>query len=401
MRVRPGRTWGVLGNRDFALLWLGMLVSSVGDWINYVAMVALVYQQTHSALALALLRLFHIVPILLVAPFAGVFVDRWNRKRTLVLSAAVAGLAAGTLALYHPVLLVFMVYGAITVAMAFFNPARSAAIPSIVSDDQLVPANSLAQITSTASIVVGGLVGGLLVTLLGVNAAFAFNGISFGVIALAISAIRLRDVRVVGAAAQSVSEDLREGLAHLRDHPLVATTVIAGGIFVFAPATVFTLGIVFVQTNLHAGSIVYGIILASMGVGSAIGAILTVALRGRLRQGLTFALSGVALGAGVLAMGVSHTALPAALGYGLAGFGGMANTVSAVTLIQRLVPDRIRGRIFAVSSTFDHLAAFASTLLVGAGSGLASAGDLIAVAGGVAMLTGLLSLRIVSRQTEA
>src|SRR5947209_742416 len=162
--VPAGGMLSILRNRDFVLLWVGLLASSVGDWINYVAMASLVYQQTNSALALAALRLFHIVPILLIAPVAGVFVDRWSRKWTLVITPLIAGVAAVSLVIFHPVFMVFVVYGAITIALIFFNPARSATLPNIVSADDLVPANSLTQITSTASIVLGGLTGGLVVT---------------------------------------------------------------------------------------------------------------------------------------------------------------------------------------------------------------------------------------------
>lgn len=387
--------FSIMRNRGFLLLWIGLLLSGAGDWINYVAMVSLVYRQTHSALALAGLRLCHIVPILLVAPFAGVFVDRWSRKRTLMATPLIAGLAVGLLAFVHPVPLVFVAYGVITVALTFFNPARSAVIPNIVDPDDLVSANALAQITSTTSILVGGLAGGLIVATAGVTTAFLIDALSFLLIVLLLVPVRVRETGVPGRAA-SLERELAEGVQLLRREPAVANVVVAGAIFVFAPAAVLTLGIAFVQTVLHGGSATYGEILTGLGVGSALGAVWVIGFRPHVRHDLTFAVSGVVLGAGVAGLGLSRGVLPAAVAYGIAGFASMVNTVSAVTFIQELVPDKVRGRIFAVSSTFDHLGAFASTAVIGIGSSVGAA-SLIAASGAVAALTGLGSLAFVRR----
>ena len=385
----------IMRNRSFVLLWIGLLLSGAGDWINYVAMVALVYRQTHSALALAGLRLCHIVPILVVGPFAGVFVDRWSRKRTLITTPLAACVAVGILTFVHPVPLVFLAYGVITIALTFFNPARSAVIPNIVEPDQLVSANALAQITATTSILVGGLAGGLIVATAGVTAAFVLDALSFLLIALLIIPVRVHEARLPVRAA-SLERELAEGVHLLRREPAVANVVVAGAIFVFAPATVLTIGIAFVQTVLHSGSAVYGEILAGLGLGSVLGAVWMIGFHPPVRHDFTFAVSGIVLGLGVAGLGLSRGVLPAAAAYGVVGFASMVNTVSAVTLIQELVPDNVRGRIFAVSSTFDHLGAFASTVAIGLGAAV-GAGGLIAGSGGVAALTGLGSLWFVRR----
>lgn len=387
----PGGILSVLANRDFSLLWVGLLGSSVGDWINYVAMAALVYQQTRSALALAVLRLFHIVPILIIAPVAGVFVDRWSRKLVLVVSPAVAAAAAIGLAFYHPVAMVFAVYGAITIALIFFNPARTATIPNIVSADELVPANSLAQITSTASIVLGGLAGGIVVTQLGYAPAFLLNGLSFLLVAGCAALVRVPRTQLESAGSTFRAEVI-EGVEYLWRHAIVGLVVVAGVLFVFAEATVLTLGIAFVRTDLHTGSSGYAEILVGFGLGSVLGAAWMIARRNHMRHDRVFAVSGIVAGLGVVGLGLSHSVLPAAAAYGISGFGSVANTVSGVTLLQRLVPDGVRGRIFSVSSTFDHLGAFLSTVGIGAGTGILSVAGIITSSGFVAALAGTMAL---------
>lgn len=389
--------WRLLRHRGFLALWLGLLVSSVGDWINFIAMVALVYQQTHSALVLAVLRLFHIVPILLLAPVAGVFVDRWNRRRTLILAPLLAGLSVGLLAAVHPMPLVFVSYGVITVALMFFNPALSASIPNIVDEDLLVQANALSEITSTTAVVIGGLAGGLVVATAGVRLAFAIDAVSFIVAAASILPLRIVETRAAGTA-RSVEHELLEGVRYLQAHGDVATVVLSNALFIFATASVFTLGVAFVQSVLHGGTTGYGIVVAGMGVGSVVGAAVMVIMRNRLRQDLSFVGSGTLLGLSIAALGLSRSVLAAAAAYGAAGLFEMVNAVSAATLIQRRVPDSVRGRIFAVNSTFDHAGAFASTMVIAALTGLLGIAGLITASGLLAAGAGLASLLLLERR---
>lgn len=122
-----------------------------------------------------------------------------------------------------------------------------------------------------------------------------------------------------------------------------------------------------------------------------------IGYRDRIREDVTFALSGILVGVGVAGIGLSPSVLVASTAYAVSGFGSIANTVAGVTLLQRRVPDRIRGRIFAVSSTADHLGAFVSTLGIGAGSGILSAAGLITGSGVVASLVGIASFAFVRR----
>jgi len=391
---RSKRAAGVRNNVPFLFLWSGLMVSSVGDWINYIAMAALVYGRTHSVVMLTLLRICHIVPILLIAPLAGVYVDRWSRQATLVFAPLAAGIAAMGLVVYQAIWFVFVVYGAITIALTFFNPARAAIVPDIVEPAELVQANSLLQITSTSSIVVGGVLGGVLVSSVGYSAAFLINGITFLFVALAARLLRPRASRHQ-RMRQSIGFDMREGLAYLWKQPLVGVVVGSGALFVLAEATVLTLGIAYVRTQLHGDATLYGEMLGGLGLGSVAGAITVARYRQRVSLDLTFTLSGTIAGAGVFVLGQSRLAVLAACAYGVAGFGTMISTVSAVTLLQRIVPDHVRGRIFALASTLDHVAAFASTLAIGIATSALSPGNIISGSGILAMGAGLVSVIVV------
>jgi MFS family permease len=390
----------VLRNRSFAVLWLGLLVSNLGDWINYVAMFTVVYEMTHSPLAVVGLRLVHIVPELVLGPFVGVFVDRWSRKKTLIVSPLVAAVFVALLVAAHPVALVYVAELVITLAGMFFDPAVSASMPNIVAPHHLVHANTLTRITSTVSTLVGGLMGGILVSGLGPRFAFGLDAVSFLVIAVLVTTVHVPDVRTARSVA-SIEHELLEGMHYLRERPLVATVVTAGALFVFAPSSMFTLGIVFSKSALHAGTAGYGVLLAGLGAGSFLGALWMFLARNRFREDLTFAMSGIGLGGAIALVGLSRSLAPATALYGLAGCMMVISDVSAVTLIQRLVPDALRGRIFGVVSAFNHLGAFGSALLIAAGTGLLSVSGLVTACGAVAAVAGVWVLVFALRAKEA
>src|SRR5947209_13328277 len=138
-------------------------------------MYAVAYQQTHSALVLVALRLIHLTLEFLFAPLAGVFVDRWSRKKTLVVAPLASSVAVALLAVTHPTLMILIIEAVITVAAMFFEPAVAATIPNVVAEDELAQANTLSRIASIAATTAGGLIGGILASTAGGRPAFLFD----------------------------------------------------------------------------------------------------------------------------------------------------------------------------------------------------------------------------------
>jgi len=189
-----------LRERDFARLWTGQLISNVGDWVNYVALTALVWHLTESAWMVAVLRACHAVPFLLLGPFAGVLVDRWNRKATLVV---VDVLRAGLVLLFpfvSDVGTIFAITIVFNIVSTLFSPAKNALIPQIVGERQLLAANSLSSTTQNMAMVLGPALGGLLLAAAGTAAAFYFDSASFVLSAIAIAGMTLS---VASASLQS------------------------------------------------------------------------------------------------------------------------------------------------------------------------------------------------------
>ena len=181
--------------RNFALLWVGGLVSGLGDWFLFIALPFFVYQLTGSALATGGMFIAETLPSILFGSLAGVFVDRWDRRRTMVVSDLSRAVVLPALLLVRSPESVWIVFVASFVQSSigqFFGPARSALIPRLVSDDELVAANSLSSISGELTRLIGPVLGGAMLGLFGLasvvladSTSFLFSAVMVGLIALA------------------------------------------------------------------------------------------------------------------------------------------------------------------------------------------------------------------------
>jgi MFS family permease len=219
----------VLRRRDFGLLWLGGLVSVAGDWVLYAALPYFVYQRTGSTIATAGMIAAELTPGVLLGSIAGVFVDRWDRKRLLVMANLLqAGVVATLLLAPHGWLWVVYAVPAVQSAIAAFSvPAESALLPSLVGDADLVAANALNALNNRLARLVGLPVGGTLLGLLGLESVVLVDSATFVLAALIIAPIATpRRVAQAGESAHSAWtkfwHEWRDGLALVRRDRMIA-----------------------------------------------------------------------------------------------------------------------------------------------------------------------------------
>src|SRR5205085_2072146 len=162
-------------NRDFRLLWLGQVVSQLGDWFDTIALFTLVLRLTGSGSAVSLVLVARFLPSVVFGPLSGVFADRFNRRTLMIASDAARALVVlGFLFVRRPeqVWLVYVLTVLQLGLSSFFEPARSAAVPSVVSERELVAANSISSVTWSAMLTLGAAVGGPVTGWFGTDAAF-------------------------------------------------------------------------------------------------------------------------------------------------------------------------------------------------------------------------------------
>ena len=366
-------------NRDFRLLYGATLISLGGDWFLTVALLDLVLQLTGSATLASVMLLCQTLPIFLFTPHAGHVIDRMDRRKLMIgvdvlrAFACLLPLLART-----PAMLPFAYAGVILISIgsAYFEPASQAALPNLVSAEDLGPANVLMGSTWGTMLAVGAALGGAATMLLGRNAAFVVDAFSFLLSAWMLYRIRgtFAERRPAGDGSEtphvhpSFFESMGETFHFARQRPRVLGLLTVKGGYGLGAGVVAMLS-VFGREVFQAGALGIGLLFAARGVGALLGPFAVRALartdEGRYRA---IAFCVLAFGAGYAALAVSKT-----LGAGIAAIafahlgGGAAWQISTYGL-QREVPDHIRGRVFSADYGFVTL----TMALSGLGAGVAS-----------------------------
>jgi MFS family permease len=380
--------------RDFRLLWTGGLISSLGSWLLTIAIPAHIFLVTGSLRATGLTVAAEYLPLLILGPVAGVFADRWDRRRLMITTnlscaAAVAVMLLGTSGGRYWVLYVALI--AENAGIVLYAPAWQARIPAVVgTGPSLSSANALASVASGTVRLIGGPLGGFLLAVCGVNWLIGADALSYLLAAAAmIATAKPAREPVPGPAAKSSQatrtgqankrgqvRDLKQGLRALRDQPVARTLLPVTVIFLAANASLSAVLIPFGVGRLG-GSEHTGWLLSGLGVGYLLGAPVIRMLLDRIqpRSLLTASLAGTAAAYFALFTSSSlRAALPAVAAVGM--FGSMSLVIPQ-TAMQRVIPNAVLGRVSAVFLTGE-----AAATLLGAATGpfLAQAAGLDAVA---------------------
>ena len=358
---------------DFSRLWLAQVISLLGDWFTTIVLALLVEEYSEgSGLAVSLYLLARFVPPMLVGPWAGVLVDRMDRKRLLILSDVLRALVVLLLLLADGPDMLWLVY--LLTALQFtlsavFEPGRNALLPALLPPERLVLANTLGSITWSAMLAAGAIAGGLVATLLGTSAALLVDSLTFLVSALLIASIRTRAERVEPAAAVTrQGQGLREGLGYLRRSPAtLAVLLVKSGISL---GNIDTLMIIYASRLFIMGedrSTPLSIMYAAFGIGAVTGPLLlnlfhdgqVRALRRLIRVGFLF------MTLGWLVMGSAGTLPLVAVALALRAMGSSVCWTYSSVIIQKSVPDRMLGRMFSLDMTSFLFVGAVSILLTG------------------------------------
>jgi MFS family permease len=352
---RQAGLWSSIGllrrNPSFRRLYLAQLISYAGDWFATVALLGLVNDLSGGSATLTTLVLVaQMLTIAVFSPLGGHLADRVDRKRLMVAADAIRTvLALGFLLIDSPgeLWIAYALIASISALSAAFTPASQAAVPNLVDPEDLPAANVLEGAAWGTMLAVGGALGGVVAAALGRDAAFLGDALSFVISGLLLLGIRRRFAEARPHEHPRMIEALRETVRYARrDHRVLALLSVKGGFGLGAGA----IGLlpIFALEVFHAGDRGTGILWAARGVGALVGPFLVRRYTGDLRNlfvaiGTSFAVYGLFYGLMPL-MGSLWAAAPFVLA---AHLGGGAQWTLSTYGLQRIVPDRIRGRVFA------------------------------------------------------
>ena len=348
--------WALLRRRDFGLLWAGGLISETGDWFLLVGLPVWVLQVTGSSLVTATVFLVGLLPSLVVGPLAGVLVDRWDRRRTLVavsLAEAAFLLPLLTVDGRGDLWVVYLVM-AVEASLGQLNdPARNAMVPALVGRDDLVGANALIGLNGNLARLVGSPLGGILVELSGLPGLVIGDAISFLLGAALLSLVRPRPLSPPTGPVSSpgVVGEWVEGLRVVARDRGLRWGLVVDGLAAVAQGIFTVLFVLFVTRALGGDGADVGLLRGVQAIGGLVGGVLVVGLARRLEAGRLLGVSLLAFGLIDLAIWngpVLTTATWLYLGlFAAAGIPGIAFLTGLTALVQERTDDAFLGRVFA------------------------------------------------------
>ena len=362
----------ILQNANFRWLWGGQVVSLLGDWFNLIASAILIAELTDSGIALGVLFTIRMLAPFVVAPIAGVFADRYNRKHLLIITDLVrAVIVLGFLFVQdaNDIWLLYVLTTLLFGVSGFFSPARSAILPDITSPQELGTANTLGAASWSVMLAVGAAIGGLTTGLFGSQTAFVIDGFTFAISAGLLLKIKLPSS---SSAAGGTSGGARlTALRYMLQHPDILIIAMHKAAISFLMSTGLQVVLVEISNSYFVigvgGALSLGMIYCINGIGSGIGPIFArrwtgdrdKPLRVSITLGYLIAVIGIAIMAPLLNFeSVLLGGLVRSIG------GGIVWVFSTQLLLQR-APNEIRGRIFGTEFALFTLMGGASSLIIG------------------------------------
>ena len=376
---KPGTSatgWSLLKVRDLRWLWTAQAISQIGEGLNKVALLYLVYHLTQSTLKMTVIGVLETLPPLIVGPLLGVYVDRFPKRRIMM---AVDGSRAG-LALVIPLLYaadalnliaLYVVVFIMALVGTVFGPALSATVPLIVERSQFTAANALVGMTAMMGMLIGPAMSGLGIATVGIQVVLYVSSGTFLLSVLSLSRLRLKGRESQTSQRRSghtFSNELKEGLRYvfLKRRTIAGIVLTALCYSLASSAFVFLLPVL-ADKVLHVGAMMLGWLWSAYGAGMVMISIVLAVSKQRVASIRVLFITGAMLIGGAASFILSITATPlfsmalvAIIGAGLAAF-----TPIVWGLLQEMTPDTLRGRIFAIFNTAAMSASMIGMVLFG------------------------------------
>lgn len=389
-RVRGAQGWRALRHRNYRLFFAGQAVSLVGTWMMTVAQSWLVLELTGDPFMLGVVSAAQFLPVLLLGLFGGLIADGLPKRRTLVITQAIAAVLSlvlfllvvtGTVQVWQIVLIA--VIGGIRNAVDL--PTRQAFAVELVGREDIGNAVALNSALFNGARVVGPAIAGIVIGLSGVSVAFLIDGVSFVAVLAGLLLMREDELRRSAlpaprpASARAALTTIGDGLRYVRRTDLVLLATVVVGLASLFGLNFTVLAPALAQDVLHTDASGYGFLMAATGVGSLLTA-LAIAFRGSSRPA-TIAAGALVLGVAEVALGVSGLMSVSLLAMAAVGVGTILMAATANTVIQLTVPDDLRGRVMSVYTTVFAGSTPIGGLVMGAIAARAGVGEAFVVGG--------------------
>ncbi|MFF0344997.1 MFS transporter [Kribbella sp. NPDC004875] len=371
--------WGVLARqRDYRLMLSAGLISLIGDWLLRTGLAFQVYVLTGSTLASGGLLLASFLPAVVLGSLAGVFVDRWNQRTTMIVTNVLNALVLIPLAFVHDANMIWIVYGVVlaqSCLQQFFTPAEQSLVPVLVNPEQLVTANALnSQIRDLARLI-GAALGGVLAAAGGLTLLAFGDAATFLIAVVLVTAMRHRrqqpatDEESTGGAIKRLKQEWTEGLRLCVASPAMRLFFVFCLVTGVGEGIMSTLFAPFVSAEIGGDGKVYGLIVSSQAVGGIVGGLVAAAIGSRWPAATLWGIGAFAFGlidtTLFLYPLVSSSVVPAFVCMIVVGLPGALTVAGMMTVFQNLTVDGTRGRIFGAVGAAESVAVLIGIAVAG------------------------------------
>jgi MFS family permease len=366
-----------LRQRNFALLWTAGLISLIGDWAFYAAMPIFVLDRTGSAFQAGLVWAVIVLPGIFISPFAGVYVDRWDRRRVMLWGNVAQALAACGLLIFGDsrgvwvAMVVLLVQASL---YSIYSPAESALLPTLVAEEHLATANSLNSLNDNIARVAGPLAGAFLYAWFGIKGIALGNMLSFACSAALVGMVVVagRHPQATGGPRDSVWESFRTGARIVWRSRMLRALFLIIGLVGIADGPLTAVLAPFVRQTLDRSAEDFGTFMSVRGIAGIFGGIVIAHIARRFRNERLLISCLVILGVQIAAFAILQDFLLTLVLMVLAGPAIIGQNVMINTLLQRHSEDAFRGRMFSLVLAFWGVVTLASTVLGSAAASIFS-----------------------------
>lgn len=338
--------------RNFRLYWLGMFVSLIGTWVQYVAQSWLVFQLTNSAFLLGVVGFLSSIPVFLLSLFGGVVADRMNKKNVILFTQSAFMFLAFLLAILtqmkvitpSQIMLIALLNG---VVMAFDAPARQAVVVELAGKRHLLNAIALSSAAFNSARIIGPALAGIIIAGIGMSGCFYVNGISFLAVIIAFLLIKIDNGPRRGSAG-FLRKDVIDGLKFIKDNRIILILISMVGVTSLFGIPYVILMPVFANDVLHVGAKGLGALMSSTGFGAFIGALILARLGDFKYKGRLLIVSSLIFSVSLTLFSLSKIYLLSLIALMVTGVASVTAVSLINTMLQALVPDEFRGRTMSV-----------------------------------------------------
>ena len=365
----PPLFWRVFGTKSFFRLWIAQIVSSTGDWIGLIAILAIAANiSNNSGAAVSLVMLARVVPGFFLGTIGGVIIDRFDRRKVMVFSdVGRAGLLL-LLPFVDGILALVLVSFGLEIFTLLWGPAKDASVPHLVSTDHLSSANTLSLVASFGTFPFAAAIFSLLAAVaawlgsLGLIHAFEVDQ---EVLALVVDACTFLTSAVIvwrlpipkgrgrleSIGFSETYSEIKQGLSYIAHEPRVRGVIVGLGIGLIGAGAIIPLGPLYANEGLGGDSATYGVLLTAFGIGAAIGVVALLFFQKKLPRESVFDFAVMGAGVCLILTATFTSLMPATLAVALMGACSGTSYVTGFTVLQETVQDDLRGRIFATLYT--------------------------------------------------